>query len=95
MCCVRRDKAIPVLRSGLRLRFAPHTVKTSGQSAVGHAADFAKTASEHVAKAAEEMKPAVEGEFSGLMAWFRPRRSVSVLSRPQFAFAHALGSHCR
>lgn len=40
------------------------SVKTSGQSAVGHAADFAKTASEHAAKAAEEIKPAVEGALS-------------------------------
>ena len=40
------------------------SVKTSGQSAVGHAADFAKTASDHAAKAAEEMKPAVEGALS-------------------------------
>ena len=40
------------------------SVKTSGQAAVGHAADFAKTASEHAAKAAEEIKPAVEAALS-------------------------------
>jgi Family of unknown function (DUF6781) len=40
------------------------SVAAAGTSAVGHAADFAKTAAQHATKAAEEIKPQVEGALS-------------------------------
>ena len=40
------------------------SVTAAGESAVGHAADFAKSASQHATKAAAEIKPEVESALS-------------------------------